>query len=251
MIWKLRFQRRVKQLMKSKVEVFKSYFSLNLKRIFFYELSHPPMHGIHDHEWDFVIVFPNPDTKDDAGSISKLDAYQDFDQCIIGDNAQTQIEQRVAKKAERKAFGKAFKELPDLPKDEDDDSNAPPKKARFKGGRFFQDDNGMWHDRYSSPTDAQTLMMNVIQRKLSVGLGLHTKAMLSSDGKNVFLLIASDEEDIMIAAEKFEQNVQMELGWCDLYSMQPCDAQFYPYLQLIKPNNEIEDLEQDLAAYFK
>ena len=115
----------------------------------------------------------------------------DFDATIIADNAATQIDQRVMKKAERKAFDKVFKKLPDLPLDEDDKD--PPKKARFKGGRFFKDDMGEWHDRYTAPTDAQTLMMNVIQRKLTKGLGLHTKAMLSSDGSCIYLLIAADD----------------------------------------------------------
>ncbi len=94
-------------------------------------------------------------------------------------------------------------------------------------------------------------MMNVVQRKLNAGLGLHTKSMLSNDGKTIFLLIAADEEDIMIGAEKFEQNVQLELGWCDIYSMQPCDERFYPLMQLSKPNNEINDLEEELKDYFK
>lgn len=152
------------------------------------------------------------------------------------------------KKAERKAFSKVFKKLPDLPKDEDDKD--PPKKARFKGGRFFKDDNGEWHDRYATPTDAQTLMMNVIQRKLTKGLGLHTKSILSSDGSSIYLLISADDEDIQIAAEKFEQNVQIEIGWCDLYSMQPCDINFYPYVQIMKDDIEISDLEEELKDYF-
>ena len=38
---KLRFQRRVKTLIKRKEEVFKSYFLLNLQRIFLYELQRP------------------------------------------------------------------------------------------------------------------------------------------------------------------------------------------------------------------
>ncbi len=58
----------------------------------------------------------------------------------------------MLKKAERKAFEKVFKKLPDLPQDSEDKD--PPKKARFKGGRFHQDDTGAWHDRFSAPTDA-------------------------------------------------------------------------------------------------
>ena len=50
-------------------------------------------------------------------------------------------------------------------------------------------------------------MMNVINRKLAAALGLHTKGILSSDGKYIFLLVSADEEDIMIGAEKSEHNV--------------------------------------------
>lgn len=195
------------------------------------------------------MVFPNPDAFDEADGISRQDAVEDFDATILPDNAPTQIDQRVMKKAERKAFEKVFKYLPDLPQDEEEKD--PPKKARFKGGRFFKDDMGEWHDQYAEPKDTQTLMMNVIQRKLTKGLGLHTKAMMSTDGSSIYLLIAADEEDIQIAAEKFEQNVQIEIGWCDLYSIQPCDIHFYPYIQIIKEDNEIRDLEEDLKDYFK
>ena len=44
--------------------------------------------------------------------------------------------------------------------------------------------------------------------------------------------------------------MQIEIGWCDLYSMQPCDKNFYPYVQIIKEDNEIRDLEEDLKDYF-
>lgn len=93
--------------------------------------------------------------------------------------------------------------------------------------------------------------MNVVNRKLAVAIGLHTKGILSSDGKYIFLLVSSDEEDIMIGAEKNEHNVQMELGWCDLYSIQPCDRNYYPFKSLIKNNQEITDLEEDLKDYFE
>ena len=66
-------------------------------------------------------------------------------------------------------------------------------KARFRGGRFYADDDGHWHDRFQHPTDVQTLMMNVIHRKLGVALGLHTEAMISNDGQNIFLLVKADE----------------------------------------------------------
>ena len=130
------------------------------------------------------MVFPNPDIMEKTGEITAAEVLEDFDRCIRADDADTQIEQRVMKKSERKAFLKVFKDLPSV---------EGYKKARYRGGRFYQDDNGVWHDRYASPTDAQTLMMNVIQRKLSVALGLHTRAMLSSDGKYIFLLICADE----------------------------------------------------------
>ena len=32
--------------------------------------------------------------------------------------------------------------------------------------------------------------------------------------------------------------------------MQPCDKNFYPYVQIIKEDNEIRDLEEDLKDYF-
>lgn len=38
---KLRFQRKVKHLMKGKVEAYKSYFLLNLQKIFLYEMKRP------------------------------------------------------------------------------------------------------------------------------------------------------------------------------------------------------------------
>ena len=55
----------------------------------------------------------------------------------------------------------------------------------------------------------------------------------------------------MIGAEKNEYNVQMELGWCDLYSIQPCDRNYYPFLSLIKNQSEIEEMEEDLKEYFE
>lgn len=43
----------------------------------------------------------------------------------------------------------------------------------------------------------------------------------------------------------------MELGWCDLYSIQPCDRNYYPFKSLIKNSTEIEDLEDELWEYFE
>ena len=58
------------------------------------------------------------------------------------------------KRSERKAFQKVFKELPDLAEMKDEENeNEEPKKARFRGGRFYADDDGQWHDRFKHPTD--------------------------------------------------------------------------------------------------
>ncbi len=96
------------------------------------------------------MVFPNSDSIDKPGSITEKEVTQDFDQCIRADDADTQIEQRVMKKSERKAFLKVFRDLPNVVETEGDKAE---KKARYRGGRFFQDDEGAWHDRYASPTD--------------------------------------------------------------------------------------------------
>lgn len=98
-----------------------------------------------------MLVFPNPDMKEDHDEMTEAEAGEDFDRCIRADDAETQIEQRIAKKSERKAYIKVFNDLPDYL--DDKKKSDVPKKARFKGGRFFRDEDGKWHDRYQAPGD--------------------------------------------------------------------------------------------------
>lgn len=68
--------------------------------------------------------------------MTEEEAGEHFDSCVRPDDADTQIEQRIAKKSERKAYLKVFRDLPDYLEGKKGDI---PKKARFKGGRFFRD----------------------------------------------------------------------------------------------------------------
>lgn len=46
---------------------------------------------VYEFEWDYVIVFPNPDTKDKTTPMTKQEALDHFDSCIHADNADSQI----------------------------------------------------------------------------------------------------------------------------------------------------------------
>jgi hypothetical protein len=81
--------------------------------------------------------------------------------------------------------------------------------------------------------------MNIIIAKLATILSLKTKLMMSKDGKHLFLLIKADESDITTTAMNIKYNAQLEIGYTDLSSLEPCDQNLRQFRTLKKPKSAL------------
>ena len=110
-------------------------------------------------------------------------------------------------------------------------------KSLYYGGKLTFEGQEMT-DTSILASDFTTLLRNGILYKLVGNLGLKVKQVLSSNGKNIFLLITADEEDLELEAENIRFSKQLEIALSDLISLFPCDK-FYRPLHLTNFPNEI------------
>lgn len=73
------------------------------------------------------------------------------------------------------------------------------------------------------------LILNLINFKLSIEMGLATKMMMSMSGKEIFILVRGDELVLKSFAEKLQYLMEVSIGSSDLISLQPCDRRMIPF----------------------
>jgi hypothetical protein len=65
----------------------------------------------------------------------------------------------------------------------------------------------MYKDSGNTTLDFQGVIFNVIMTKICKVLNYDTKAFMSRSGKNIFILMAADEEDLKAGAENQEHSM--------------------------------------------
>lgn len=177
--------------------------------------------------WEFVIVCPNPDLGIGRSVINFVDAEKLFRKSFRPEFSPKLSVLRVNQQTELKAFTMVFESLPH--------TGTKIDEKKFSGGkRFIIDKAGMVIDNKGPARDFLTVMRNALLIKLSLHLGLHTKQIISSNGKYIYILVCADEADLENEAEAVNYNLQMEIGEIDLPSLEPCDEKLRP-LRLLKP----------------
>ena len=114
-------------------------------------------------------------------------------------------------------------------------------------------DDTDWICTNKPPADFLTLVRNVIQTKLARNALMHVRSFVTSNGQKIVLVLKSDEEMIRREAEASFMDKQIELGACDLFSLEPVDAKGRPLRMkayIRKPEfpvdmEEIPDIEKE------
>jgi hypothetical protein len=113
-----------------------------------------------------------------------------------------------------------------------------PLKKRCGGGymyRLYTDDDPNeevrdfeWICRDWVPRDFLTLVRFIIAHKCSRDAGMHTRCILSGNGDFIYMVLKVDPQSIFVEAQKTKLTKQIELGYADLFSLEPCDEKMRP-----------------------
>jgi hypothetical protein len=191
--------------------------------------------------WEYVIVCPNPDEYVER-SINFDKAGRIFKKCFKPEEAATQHQTRLNFQTEMKAFKGSFDRLPDYKLE---------GKRFSRGGRLVKMEHNFYEDRMIEAHDFMTLIRNIILIKLSCNLRIHTKQLLSANGKYIYILLYIEESELEKEAERIEYNLQLELGMTDLASLEPCDELLRPFSVLEKPDLMLDKLADEVSEFNK
>ncbi|CAD8114697.1 unnamed protein product [Paramecium sonneborni] len=86
-----------------------------------------------------------------------------------------------------------------------------------------------WISNNQPPKDFMTLIRFTIIEKLMRNAFLHCRQFISSNGAQIFLVIKSTKQVIMRQAQKVKVVKQVELGFADLFSLEPVDYKLRPF----------------------
>lgn len=111
----------------------------------------------------------------------------------------------------------------------------------FSEGNFVQKLNkGQdydWICANDQPRDFLTLIRFTIIGKLSRRANLHTRSFVSRDSKSIFLIVKGSDDQILAEASSISYSKQLEIGYADLLSLEPCDR----YLRPLRCKNIIRE----------
>lgn len=185
-------------------------------------------------------MLPNPDFSNTGNrGISREEALKFFKKCFdpeFSTNAQTVRENQ---NVEQLAFLSCFDRLTDYDKG---------KLYKF-GGRLKIAESKLYEDYGGPPKDFSTLIRNVLLVKLGLSLSLHTRQVISSNFKYIYILVYADEDTLENEAEATEFNLQLEVGVTDLSSLEPCDRSYRP-LRLLQSDAEIKQKLKELTESY-
>lgn len=107
------------------------------------------------------------------------------------------------------------------------------RKRLVKGGflqkKLLDKKEGFDYECRNSPAkDFLTLIRNVIVSKLTMLAKMHVRLFLYSTGEDLLMVLKCDEDVLTKHAESIEMTKQMELGACDLMSLEPVDRRLRP-----------------------
>ena len=191
--------------------------------------------------WEYVIVCPNPDVDISRSSINYTDAKKLFRKSFKPEFSKIVSVLRENQQIENKAFDAIFNKLP---------GQTVTDKKFSNGGRFDMNYPPIVIDKKGPPQDFLTLMRNILLMKLGIHLGLHTKQIISSNGKYIYILVCADDQELENEAESINYDLQMEIGDIDLPSLEPCDANLRPF-RLLKISSPLQQPIIDITNQLK
>lgn len=204
-----------------------------------------------DYEWNYAIVFKNPDYGQSTPSSIKLKtALRQFDSCFRGEADNYGFMQSINKKGEKEAFTNCFLRLPEVNDLYPNYSKLSENVRLLDKGRQFQLEGDRWIMQSEEATDFSTLIRNIVQTKLSLHVGLKTKLLLSENGQYVYMLVTADEQDLANEAQRTNYNLQLEIAASDVASLEPCDEKMR-LLRLLKKPIEIEQKLKEMPGIFR
>lgn len=141
---------------------------------------------------------------------------------------------------------------------EDEGKFAKVKKINALGGYMFADpipdsDEVNWICNNCPPSDFMTLLRNAIIAKLTKNAFMHTRSFVTRCGTKIVVVLKADEEMIKREAKMSGIDKQLELGACDLFSLEPVDKKgrplrMKPYIrkpQFPKDMEDMPDIEKE------
>lgn len=114
-----------------------------------------------------------------------------------------------------------------------DEAHSKVKKNYCKGGFMVSEkvpdsDDKDWVCSNMPPKDFLTLVRNTIVTKFVRTGHMHVRSFLTSDANYIAVVLKAEEERIKMEAEEARMDKQMELGACDLFSLEPVDNKGRP-----------------------
>ena len=102
-------------------------------------------------------------------------------------------------------------------------------KKKYNLGGFLKYRHREYECKNGPAKDFLTLIRNVVLTKLTMISKMHARYFLSSTGKHIIMILKCDENVLKKHANMIGLSKQMELGACDLMSLEPVDDLLRPY----------------------
>jgi hypothetical protein len=154
---------------------------------------------------------PNPDfekTLPFTQTINREEAERIFDDCFRGEDDEYAFQREINKTIEKQAFLEAFDTLTEVDQSSINIFQSKSvvelkdieRKWEYGGSNVRQADG--WACLTSQPSDFLSLMRNVIVTNLVYHVGLKVRLLFSHAGDYIYLVVASNEENVMNEAER-------------------------------------------------
>lgn len=193
--------------------------------------------------WQYCIVFPNPDKVNSQEKYETYEAERMYDHCFWSDR---RMKNNTSKTQENMIYKHILNKCCKI-----EGKKGEVSYAFNKGGNFtLQNNKWIQFKDLKEPKDILTLLRNISLFKLSKVLHLQTASLFSEDGSKIYVLIHADEDLLRDHADWIEYELQFEIGSTDLLSLEPCDDNLRPYRLITddKPD-DIYKLEQELKNF--
>ena len=198
--------------------------------------------ALSEFSWEYVIVLKNPDSPSESYSensaVSESFAEACYREAFKSKKTESLHRDRIAFLNEVHAFVNVYKGL----------QSFSDGKKLYQGGRMSIHNNEAF-DNYTKPGDFTTLLRNALVYKLVGCLGLKAKQLISQNGEFIFIVIAADESDLEMEAERVMYSKELEIALTDLQSLIPCDQSLRP-MHLLKADSEIKKIYKEVKPFF-
>jgi len=201
---------------------------------------------LQDIDWQYVLVFPNPDYEDKPQYENDKIALTLLDKYFVPDK----------RKPEQKASYQenlVFKNILQKTVEKEMQKNGTQVYKVNKGGSLEKDPTTQkWSFKSSQAKDLHTVIRNIALYKLSKVLHFKTFSLLSEKGDYIYVLINANEDLLKNEADWMEFPLQFEIGNTDLISLEPCDEKYIPLrcVTLGKPDFIVK-LEEETQNFMK